>query len=217
MLQNNPELKKSLNAFVKRVKKGTLLGNIYFKRYFKNVRWITNPLRPEQRRRFLRYKKVIQRFAKRYGFDYLLIMAMAYQESGLNHRKKSHRGAVGLMQIMPSTARAVGIKDYRSVEGNVHAAVKYLAYLRDRYFNEPGLRPRDRVRFSLAAYNAGPAKVQRARALARRMGLNPDRWFRNVEMAMLKLVGQETVRYVSNINKYYILYKLALQSGELSL
>ncbi|RME63378.1 MAG: lytic transglycosylase F, partial [Nitrospirae bacterium] len=154
---------------------------------------------------------------EKYNFDWPLLMAMAYQESGLNPKRKSYRGAVGIMQIRPSTAKEVGIRDISKVENNIHAAVKYLDYLRKRYFNDPKLRPRDRVRFSLAAYNAGPAKVRKARNLARRMGLNPARWFRNVEIAMLRLVGQETVRYVSNINKYYILYKLAIESGELYL
>ena len=87
--------------------------------------------------------------------------------------------------------------------------MKYLAFLKDRYFDDPEIRPRDRVRFALASYNAGPAKVRRARSLAKEMGLDQNRWFRNVELAALKLIGQETVRYVSNINKYYVIYRLA--------
>ncbi len=213
--KNNPQLKRSLNRFIKKVRKGTLLGNIYFKRYFKNTKWIKNPLSSSEKRKIKRYQRLFKKYARKYRFDWPLIMAMAYQESGLNHKRRSHRGAVGIMQIKPATARQMGFNSVRSAEDNIHAAVKYLAYLRDRYFNDKSIRPRDRVRFSLAAYNAGPARVKKARALARKMGLNPDRWFRNVEIAMLRLVGQETVRYVSNINKYYILYKLALQSGEL--
>jgi membrane-bound lytic murein transglycosylase MltF len=138
---------------------------------------------------------------------------MAYQESKLNTEKRSHRGAVGLMQIRPSTAADpnVGIQNVYKLENNVHAAVKYLDFLRDRYFSDAEIRPRDRVRFALAAYNAGPAKIRQARKKASAMNHDPNRWFRNVELAVLRVVGQETVRYVSNINKYYVIYKHALE------
>ena len=134
---------------------------------------------------------------------------MGFQESGLNHKKKSNREAVGLMQIKPATAAdpKVGIKDVYNVENNIHAAVKYLSFIRSRYFSDEKILPRDQVRFSLAAYNAGPAKIRRARKKAEKMRLDPNRWFRNVELAVLNTVGQETVQYVSNINKYYVIYK----------
>jgi membrane-bound lytic murein transglycosylase MltF len=158
------------------------------------------------------YRPVFQKYAEKYGFDWRLIMAVAFQESGLDPDKKSNRGAVGLMQIKPSTAADpnVGIPDISSVDGNVHAATKYLDFLRDRYFSDEDIRPRDQVRLSLADYNAGPAKIQKAMQKAREMNLNPDKWFRNVELAVLRMVGQETVRYVSSINKYYVIYNNAL-------
>ncbi len=211
--KNNPMLRKSLNRFLKRHKKGTRLGNIYFNRYYKDTKWIKNPLSKSEQRKLEKYKALFQKYARAYGFDWMLIMALAYQESGLDNSKKSHTGAVGIMQILPRTAadKRIGIRDVHKVENNIHAGVKYLAFLRDHYFNEKQLRERDRVRFALAAYNAGPAKIRKARALARKMGLDPNRWFRNVEMAVLRIVGQETVRYVSNINKYYILFKAAFQ------
>ncbi len=115
---------------------------------------------------------------------------------------------MGIMQIKPSTAADpnVGIPNIQKLENNIHAAVKYLDFIRSRYFSGSDIRPRDRVRLSLASYNAGPAKIIRARKKAREMRLNPDRWFRNVELSELNIVGQETVRYVSNINKYYVIY-----------
>ena len=139
-------------------------------------------------------------------------MALAYQESGLDHSKKNPSGAVGLMQVLPTTAadKNVNIGDVEAVEKNIHAGIKYLDFLRDRYFNDPDMREKDRVRFALASYNAGPRKIRRVRKLAKRMGLDQNKWFRNVEMAALKIIGQETVGYVSSINKYYIVYKLGL-------
>lgn len=154
---------------------------------------------------------MFEKYAEMYGFDWRLILAMAFQESRLTPGKKSSKGAVGLMQIKPSTASdlKVGIHDVGDVENNVHAGVKYLAFIRDRYFNDEDIRPRDKVRLSLAAYNAGPAKIRRAMQKTREMDLDPNEWFRNVELAVLRMVGQETVRYVSNINKYYVIYKNA--------
>ena len=66
----------------------------------------------------------------------------------------------------------------------------------------------DRIFFSWAAYNAGPAKVNKMRKIAARKGLNPNQWFFNVESVAAQLIGRETVNYVANINKYYIAYKL---------
>ncbi len=214
--KNNPELKQSLNKFIKTHKKGTLLGNIYFNRYYKDTKWIKNPLVSGERKKLRKYRRLFQKYASKYGFDWMLIMALAYQESGLDNKKKSASGAVGVMQVLPRTAadKKINIKNIHLLENNIHAGVKYLAFLRDRYFNDEDIRQRDRVRFTLASYNAGPAKIRKARILAGKMGLNPDRWFRNVETSVLKLVGQETVRYVSNINKYYVLFTLAFKKEE---
>jgi membrane-bound lytic murein transglycosylase MltF len=210
--KNNPELKSNLNKFIKSHKKGTLLGNIFFNRYYKNNTWIRNPLGEKEHKKTLYYIDLFKKYANKYNFDWMLIMALAYQESGLNHSRKSPFGAIGLMQVKPSTAasKKIGIHNINEVENNIHAGTKYLALLRDYYFNDPNIREKDRIRFTLAAYNAGPNKIKKMRKLARKMGLNPNRWFRNVEMAALKSIGQETVRYVSNINKYYIIYKLSL-------
>ncbi len=214
--KDSPLLKKSLNNFIKTHKKGTLLGNMFFNRYYENMKWIQNPLKGKLEKRAAEYKPIIKKYAYQYDFDWKLILAMAFQESGLNHKKLSKKGAVGLLQIKPATAAdpIVGIKDINNLENNVHAAVKYLAFIRERYFSEEGIRHRDQVRFSLAAYNAGPAKINRARRKAKAMNLDPNVWFRNVEVAALKYIGQEPVKYVSNINKYYVIYENYLDITE---
>jgi len=215
--KDNPQLRESLNNFLRGHRKGTLLGNIYFERYFERNRWIRNPHTKGAQEKQRRNTELFKKYATRYGFDWKLIMALAYQESGLDNSKKSPTGAVGIMQVRPSTAadRNVDIPDVHVLENNVHAGVKYLAFLRDRYFREEMINQRDRIRFSLAAYNAGPQKIRRARKLAQEMELDRDRWFRNVEMATLRIVGQETVQYVSNINKYYVLFKLYEETEKL--
>ena len=207
--KENPKLKESLNRFLKKHKKGTLLGNIYFERYFEHAKKLEDPTNPEHWRQLEQYKSIIRKYAQQYDFDWLLILAVAFQESGLDHSKKSGAGAVGLMQLLPSTARdkKIGIDNIHQVENNVHAGVKYLAFLRDHYYSEEGMMPRDQIRMTLAAYNAGPRNIRKVRALTEQMGLDKNKWFRNAEIAALRIIGQETVRYVSNINKYYVLYQ----------
>jgi membrane-bound lytic murein transglycosylase MltF len=208
--KDNPELKTSLDEFVSKVKRGSLLGNILFKRYFGNVRWISNPLDQQQRQSYRQYVDLFRKYGEQYDFDHLALFAQAFQESGLDHSRKSHRGAVGLMQLLPSTAKDknVGIPDISDPESNVHAGTKYLAFLRDRYFSDPAMTETDRLAFTWAAYNAGPAKVRKMRELAVKLGLDPNQWFGHVEVAAGRIVGRETVKYVANIYKYYIAYRL---------
>jgi membrane-bound lytic murein transglycosylase MltF len=209
--KGNPELIKSLNRGIKQVRKGTKLGNIIYKRYYENTSWIKNPLEERERRKFGEFVDLFKRYGHRYGFDYLAVAAQSYQESGFDPGKRSPRGALGLMQVLPATAADpnVAIPDIEDPENNIHAGVKYLAYLRDRYYGDASLAQVDRFAFAWAAYNAGPARVSRMRDNAREMGLNPDRWFNNVEHAALELVGQETVQYVANIYKYLVAYSLS--------
>jgi len=208
--KSNPELKASLNRFLMERRRGSHFGNIYYRQYFKQTRWINNPLAPTDRAKFSRYVPLFRKYGAQYGFDWMLLAAIAYQESRMSHHSRSHSGAVGLMQVLPSTSSDsnVDIEDIDDPENNVHAGAKYLALLRDAYFAEPGLQPDDRIRFILAAYNAGPARIRECRRLALKLGYDPNRWFQNTEIAALRLIGSETVRYVSNIKTYYLAYSL---------
>ena len=208
--KNNHELEKSLKVFLQKVKRGTLLGNMLFNRYYKKDRWIKDPNAQAERSKLLALIHLFRKYGDQYNFDFLAIAAQGYQESHLDQSKKSHRGALGIMQLLPSTAadKNVGIPNISNKEDNIHAGVKYLAFLRDRYFTDPLIGEEDRMAFSWAAYNAGPAKVRRMRDLAKKMGLDPNVWHSNVEVAAGKLVGRETVQYVDNIFKYYIAYSL---------
>ena len=211
--KDNEKLTRSLDAFAATIRKGTLLGNMLFKRYYRDTRWISNPLGTEEARKLEAFVALFRKYGERYGFDHLALLAQAYQESGLDHSKKSHRGAVGVMQLLPSTAadRNVDIRNINKLENNIHAGTKYLAFIRDRYFNDAAITTENRLALSWAAYNAGPARVQKMRNQAEKMGLDPDTWFSNVELAAGKMTGRETVQYVANIYKYYVAYKLASQ------
>lgn len=208
---DNPLLREELEGFFATHKKGTLICNVLFQRYFENTRWIRDPTAREERDRLRTLLGTFEHYGERYGFEALALAAQAYQESGLDHSKRSPKGAIGIMQVLPSTAqdRHVGIPDIHRLDANIHAGTKYLRFLHDRYFSSPEIAPADQLALGWAAYNAGPARVRRMQALAEQMGLDPNTWFENVETAAARLVGAETVDYVANIHKYYLAYKLA--------
>ena len=160
--------------------------------------------------------QLFQKYADQYDFDYLMMAAQAYQESGLNQNRKSHVGAIGVMQVLPSTAadRNVNISEIEKLENNIHAGTKYMRFIVDHYYKNEPMDDLNKMLFAFASYNAGPAKVRRLRKKAAEMGLNPNVWFDNVEIAAAKVIGRETVQYVSNIYKYYIAYKMITEQEE---
>ena len=137
-----------------------------------------------------------------------LMMAQGYQESRLDQNAKSAAGAIGVMQLMPGTGKEMNTGDVTQLEPNIHAGVKYIRFLQDRYFQDLPMNAVNKTLFSFAAYNAGPARVSQLRARAEKKGLDPNVWLNNVEIVAAEKIGAETVTYVSNIYKYYISYRL---------
>jgi membrane-bound lytic murein transglycosylase MltF len=206
--KDSPKLREVVNAFVKAHKQGTLTGNILIKKYFRSTKWVERVMSTSELDKFKEMVHLFRKYAGQYDFDALMIAAQAYQESGMDQSKVSPAGAVGVMQIKPSTAadKNVGIPEIHVLENNIHAGTKYLRFIRDRYFSDAGMEEREQTLFSFAAYNAGPARVARLRKKAAEMGLDPNLWFDNVEVAAAKDIGRDTVQYVSNIYKYYLAY-----------
>lgn len=155
-------------------------------------------------------RRLFLHYGERYGFDHLLLLAQGYQESRLDQQMRSGAGAIGVMQLMPNTGDAMQVGDITELEPNIHAGVKYLRQLHDRYFNEPDVSALDQALFSFASYNAGPTAISRMRERARSRGLDPNRWFGQVEMITGRELGMEPVRYVRNILKYYVAYRQLL-------
>ena len=122
-------------------------------------------------------------------------------------------GAVGVMQVLPSTAAdpSVNIRNITTIENNIHAGVKYMRFIRDKYLADAPMSEVDRHLFAFASYNAGPNRIASMRRRAAARGYDPNVWFQNVEILAAKEIGRETVQYVSNIFKYYVAYKLALE------
>ena len=207
--KDNPEFLKVANEFLVGIRKGSLVGNVLLKRYLVSTRWIDNSLSAEGRARYRDTVEIIKQYAGEYDFDWLMIAAQGYQESKLDQTKRSAAGAIGIMQVLPSTAadKNVGIDGIEDAENNVHAGVRYLRFLRDRYFKSSDISHLDQVLFAFAAYNAGPAKISKIRKKAAEMGFDPNRWFGHVEVAAAKHISREPVIYVRNIFKYFIAYK----------
>ncbi len=211
--KNSPKLEAALNKFAKKNRQGTLIGNVLTNRYVRDFDWAANALSNEEYKRFRQLEHIFQTYGKEYGVNYLLAAAQGYQESRLNQNVRSSAGAVGVMQLLPSTAAgaSVAIKNIKDVDANIHAGIKYLDYLRSRYFEEVDDKW-NKTFLALGAYNAGPSRMIRMRAKAKKLGYDPNVWFDNVEMVAAREIGAETVQYVSNIYKYYIAYKLTKET-----
>jgi membrane-bound lytic murein transglycosylase MltF len=215
--KNSPKLKEVINGFMKKHRSGTLMGNILFKRYLESTKWVRNSLSDEEFQRFKEAVQFFKKYAGMYDFDWLVVAALAYQESRIDQDKRSPAGAIGVMQMLPSTAadRNVDIQNIEKIENNIHAGVKYLRFMIDRYYAKEPMDRLNKLLFAFASYNAGPAKVAKLRKEARDMGLDPNVWFRNVEIVAAKRIGRETVQYVSNIYKYYVAYRLIVDNRAL--
>jgi len=197
-----------VDEFMEEHKAGSLLGNILIKQHMEYSREARMALQEETSREAKELAGLFQTYGKRYGFDWLLLVAFAYQESGFNQKARSRQGAVGIMQVLPSTATSIGVHHIEKLENNIHAGTKYLSILRDTYFSDAAIDPFERMLFAMAGYNAGPNRINRLRKKAPARGLNPDKWFNNVEHVVAASVGREPVNYVGNIYKYYVAYKL---------
>ena len=214
--KNSPKLRAVINEFVKGHKKGTLIGNMLLKRYLKDTKYVKNSLSEPELEKFEAMVQLFKKYADNYDFDYLMIAAQAYQESGLDHSKKSHAGAIGVMQLLPSTASDsnVNITEIEKLENNIHAGTKYMRFIIDRYYKDEPMDNVNKMLFAFASYNAGPAKVNKLRKKTAKKGLDPNVWFHNVEVVASKVIGRETVQYVSNIYKYYIAYRMVTDQLE---
>jgi membrane-bound lytic murein transglycosylase MltF len=216
MRKDNPQLKQLVDEFVKTHAVGTSFGNTVLRRYLQNNHWVKNPTSEAEVKKFTETVAFFKKYASQYGFDYLMIVAQGYQESMLNQSAR-YGGAVGIMQIKPSTAAAppISIPDVMTAENNIHAGVKVLRDIADKYFSDPKIDPQDRLLLTFASYNAGPNRIAALRKKASSQGLDPNKWFGNVELLVSQSVGQVTVQYVSNIYKYYVAYKMLEAQGKL--
>jgi membrane-bound lytic murein transglycosylase MltF len=212
--KGSPQLKAELDAFAKTHRVGTLFGNTVVKKYVRSTKFVKDATSDAEIKKFQDTVALFRRYGTRYDLDHLLVMAQSYQESRLDQNAKSQVGAIGIMQVMPATGKELAVGDITQLEPNVHAGVKYVRFMMDRYYGKEAMDPVNRMLFTFASYNAGPARIARLRKEAAAKGLNPNLWFNHVETVVAARIGAETVTYVSNIFKYYVAYKLVTEAEE---
>ena len=214
--KDSPQLRDLLDDFIKNRAIGTSFGNTLIRRYLENTRWVEDSTSPEEMKKFESYVHYFQKYAEQYNFDYLMLVAQGYEESGLNQDRRNPSGAVGIMQVIPKYAAAppISITNVEVAQYNIDAGAKMLRNIADTYFNDPELDAMNKTLMVFASYNAGPSRIARLRKEAADEGLNPNIWFGNVELAVARDIGQQTVQYVSNIYKYYVAYKLTLKQAK---
>ena len=214
--KDNPQFKQLLDEFISSHAVGTSFGNTLLRRYLQNTKWVKDSTSPGEIKKFQTNLDFFQKYAGEYNFDYLMIAAQGYQESQLDQSKRNPSGAVGIMQVIPKFAAAspINVPNVTTADGNIEAGVKMMRNIEDTYFNDPKIDPLDKTLFVFASYNAGPNRIARLRNEAQEQGLDPNKWFDNVELMVAKDIGQETVTYVGNVYKYYVAYKLAVEQAQ---
>jgi membrane-bound lytic murein transglycosylase MltF len=212
--KSSPQLKAMLDDFAARHKVGTPTGNQALKRYLKSVKYVKNAASEEERKKFLVLVQYFQKYGDQYDVDWVLMGAQGYQESLLNQNAISPVGAIGVMQVMPATGKDLNVGDITETEANIHAGIKYMRWMIDHYYGNEPMTKLDKALFAFASYNAGAGKISKLRKIAAKRGLDRNIWFHNVEYVAAEKIGQETVTYVSNIYKYYIAYRLLMESRD---
>jgi membrane-bound lytic murein transglycosylase MltF len=212
MRKKSPKLKAALDRYLARHGAGQAFGNQIFRRYLRDATYVKDSVAEADMKKFQQVIEFFQRYGGKYQVEPLLMAAQGYQESQLDQSKRSAAGAIGVMQVLPSTGKKLGVGDITLAEPNVHAGVKYIRLIIDRYYANEPMDEMNKVLFAFAAYNAGPTRIAELRRRASRRGLDPNVWFDNVEFVAAERIGRETVQYVKNIYKYYIAYKLLEES-----
>ena len=212
--ENSPKLAAELNEFYSTWAKKQGVIPYRQQQYMKRVKQLKDPTGSADFRRFQETITLFRKYGSQYGFDPLMLAAQGYQESQLDQNAKSHVGAIGVMQVMPATGASLKVGDIRVTESNIHAGTKYMDQLMTKYFPDARFSDANRPLFAFASYNCGPGNVAKMRKEAAKRGLDPDKWFNNVEVVTAEKIGIETTTYVRNIYKYYVSYKLTLEAEE---
>lgn len=209
-------LLREMNKFLRRIIEDGTFDRIYAKYYetveiFDYVDLKTFTRRLETR--LPQYESVIRREAARYGFDWRLIVALMYQESHFDPKARSHTGVRGLMQLTRNTAQEMNVSNRLDPQQSIRGGVQYLNKIYHRFDDIP---ERDRLWFTLAAYNVGYGHVRDAQMIASNKGLDPFKWaslkqtlpllrfpryYKHTRFGYAR--GTEPVRYIQRIRTYY--------------
>lgn len=222
--KQSDKLKDTLNDWLKRAKK-TVDYHVVYNKYFKNKRSFRKRVKSKfyslNDNQISPYDDLIKKYSKKVGWDWRLIASIAYQESQFLPSNESWAGAKGLMQIMPRTAESLEITDPTDPEQSLKGGTAYLSELWESHASISDSI--QRIKFTLASYNAGLYHIKDAQRMAEYMELDPNVWDQNVEVALLKLDkpeyynkefikygfirAKQPYHYVRDIFKRYAHYK----------
>ncbi len=223
---NAPQLLQAINGWLRQIKSANNpTFNLIYNKYYKNRRAFRARMRSEffskTGGKISPYDDLIRQYADSLGWDWRLLASQMYQESQFDPQARSWAGAVGLMQVLPRTARQYGITRLSDPQQNLAAAVRQLEWLW-QYWQEIQ-EPEERIKFVLASYNAGHGHIRDAQRLAQKYGRDPLRWDGHVEYFILQKSkenyftdpvvqfgycrGEEPVNYVREILERYEHYK----------
>lgn len=210
--KDNPKLAAEIDDFFRNWAMKQGVADYRMRTYMSRVKQLKDPSATAEFKRFKATLAIFEMYGNKYRFDPLMLAAQGYQESQLNQNAKSQVGAIGVMQLMPATGQQMKVGDIHLTEANIHAGVKYMDQLMTTYFSDAPFSEGNRPLFAFASYNCGPGNVAKARKAAEQRGLDPNKWFNNVEIIVAEKIGAETTTYVRNIYKYYVAYKLTLDA-----
>ncbi|MBC3758887.1 transporter substrate-binding domain-containing protein [Hyunsoonleella sp. SJ7] len=208
-----------------REKRKTTRFQVIFNKYFKNKRAFKRRIKSDyyslSNNQISKYDGLIKTYAQNIGWDWRLLASQIYQESKFETGSTSWAGAMGLMQIMPATAKSLGITNPSDPNESIKGGTKYLAQMYEQFAHISDNT--ERIKFALASYNCGLGHVLDAQRLTKVNGLNPNIWDANVASMLLALSkpknynksmikygyvrGSEPVNYVTQIFERYRHYK----------
>ena len=173
--KENPKLREAVNTWLAKHGKGDGFRNTIERRYLKNVKYAKNAAADAERQKLQAVIALFKKYGAQYDVDYLLMAAQGYQESTLDQNVKSPVGAIGVMQVMPPTGKELNVGDITEVEPNIHAGVKYMRFMMDRYFKDEPMDDLNKALMTFAAYNAGPGRIRQLRREGGKAGPRPQR------------------------------------------
>lgn len=222
--KDSPILLDTINSWIENFKEGKIFSSIYDKYYNNHYipRIIKSDFFANTSGKVSVYDNWIKEHSRNIDWDWRLLASLIYQESRFKPDAQSWAGAFGLMQLMPRTAEFFGVSIMSSPKEQIAAGVNFIKWLDDR-FEDHIMDKEERVKFILASYNAGYGHVSDARKLAKKFGMDPNKWDNNVDYFVLNKSkpefykdpevkygycrGEETYAYVSEILERYKHYK----------
>ena len=222
--KSSPELLAIINTGLGNIKKRSDYNVIYTK-YFESRKQFKKRVSSEyftsSTGKLSKYDDLVKKYSVNLGWDWVLVKSLIYQESMFEPTNKSWVGAQGLMQLMPATAKELGVTDPHDPDQNIKAGTKYLKRMYDYWEGIPDSI--QRIKLAMASYNAGYGHIKDAKKLAKKFNKDTLNWDNGIDFFVLNLSkseyyndpvveygyarGSEPYEYVDEIFERYDNYK----------